>query len=70
MDRHNEYFDWSDAYKKGPRIRPRVFSLWSQIDHGQAQRTPQEQWQSLVDKQRDSGLSAMQFCKQEDICYV
>ena len=31
---------------------------------------PQEQWQSLVDKQRDSGLSAMQFCKQEDIGYA
>ncbi|WP_408607573.1 IS66 family insertion sequence element accessory protein TnpA [Halovibrio salipaludis] len=24
-------------------------------------RTP-EQWQALVDQQRDSGLSAMQFC--------
>ena len=31
---------------------------------------PQEQWQNLVDKQRDSGLSAMQFCKQEDIGYA
>ena len=31
---------------------------------------PQEQWQSLVDTQRDSGLSVMQFCKQEDIGYA
>jgi len=31
---------------------------------------PQEQWQALVDQQRDSGLSAMQFCKQEDIGYA
>ena len=31
---------------------------------------PQEQWQTLVDKQRDSGLSTMQFCKQEDIGYA
>lgn len=26
-----------------------------------------EQWQVLVDQQRDSGLSASQFCKQENI---
>ncbi|WP_420389986.1 IS66 family insertion sequence element accessory protein TnpA [Marinobacter sp.] len=26
-----------------------------------------EQWQVLVDQQRDSGLSAPQFCKQENI---
>ena len=32
-------------------------------------RTP-EQWQFLVDQQRDSGLSAMQFCKQENIGYA
>ena len=32
-------------------------------------RTP-EQWQVLVDQQRDSGLSAMQFCKQEKIGYA
>ena len=32
-------------------------------------RTP-EQWQVLVDQQRDSGLSAMQFCKQENIGYA
>jgi hypothetical protein len=31
---------------------------------------PQEQWQALVDQQRDSGLSATQFCKQEDIGYA
>ena len=34
------------------------------------QHRTQEQWQTLVDKQRDSGLSAMQFCKQEDIGYA
>lgn len=28
-------------------------------------RTP-EQWQALVDQHRDSGLSASQFCKQEN----
>ena len=32
-------------------------------------RTP-EQWQALVDQQRDSGLSAPQFCKQENIGYA
>jgi hypothetical protein len=32
-------------------------------------RTP-EQWQALVDLQRDSGLSAPQFCKQENIGYA
>ena len=32
-------------------------------------RTP-EQWQTLVDQQHDSGLSAPQFCKQESIGYV
>ena len=32
-------------------------------------RTP-EQWQTLVDQQRDSGLSASQFCKQENIGYA
>ena len=32
-------------------------------------RTP-EQWQVLVDQQRSSGLSAMQFCKQENIGYA
>ena len=31
-------------------------------------RTP-EQWQTLVDQQRASGLSAPQFCKQEKIGY-
>ncbi|SDJ42491.1 hypothetical protein SAMN04487867_14331, partial [Vreelandella titanicae] len=31
-------------------------------------RTP-EQWQALVDQHRDSGLSASQFCKQENIGY-
>lgn len=29
-----------------------------------------EQWQALVDQQRDSGLSAPQFCKQENIGYA
>lgn len=29
-----------------------------------------EQWQVLVDQQRDSGLSAPQFCKQEGIGYA
>ncbi len=32
-------------------------------------RTP-EQWQALVDQQRDSGLSASKFCKQENIGYA
>lgn len=32
-------------------------------------RTP-EQWRDLVDQQRDSGLSAMQFCKQQSIGYA
>lgn len=32
-------------------------------------RTP-KQWQTLVDQQRDSGLSAPQFCKQEGVGYV
>ncbi len=32
-------------------------------------RTP-KQWQVLVDQQRDSGLSAPQFCKQENIGYA
>ena len=32
-------------------------------------RTP-EQWQTLVDQQRDSGLSASKFCKQESIGYA
>ncbi|TBW44528.1 IS66 family insertion sequence hypothetical protein [Marinobacter halodurans] len=32
-------------------------------------RTP-EQWQTLVDQQRASGLSAPQFCKQESIGYA
>lgn len=32
-------------------------------------RTP-EQWRALVDQQRDSGLSAMQFCKQQSIGYA
>ncbi|WP_255319135.1 IS66 family insertion sequence element accessory protein TnpA, partial [Vreelandella aquamarina] len=32
-------------------------------------RTP-EQWQTLVDQQRDSGLSASKFCKQENIGYA
>ena len=32
-------------------------------------RTP-EQWQALVNQQRDSGLSAPQFCKQENIGYA
>lgn len=29
-----------------------------------------EQWQALVNQQRDSGLSAPQFCKQENIGYA
>ena len=29
-----------------------------------------EQWQTLVDQQRSSGLSAVQFCKQEGIGYA
>ena len=32
-------------------------------------RTP-EQWQALVDQHRDSGFSAMQFCKQQSIGYA
>ncbi|WP_421911633.1 IS66 family insertion sequence element accessory protein TnpA [Marinobacter sp.] len=32
-------------------------------------RTP-DQWQALVDQQRDSGLSTPQFCKQENIGYA
>jgi hypothetical protein len=32
-------------------------------------RTP-EQWQALVDQQQNSGLSAMQFCKQQSIGYA
>ena len=32
-------------------------------------RTP-EQWQILIDQQRNSGLSAMMFCKQEHIGYA
>lgn len=32
-------------------------------------RTP-EQWQALVDQQRDSGLSAPKFCKQQNIGYA
>jgi putative transposase len=32
-------------------------------------RTP-EQWQTLVDQQRDCGLSASKFCKQENIGYA
>ena len=30
----------------------------------------QEQWQALIDQQRDSGLSATQFCKQQNIGYA
>ena len=32
-------------------------------------RTP-EQWQALINQQRDSGLSASKFCKQENIGYA
>ena len=32
-------------------------------------RTP-EQWQALLDQQRDSGLSAPQFCQREAIGYA
>jgi len=32
-------------------------------------RTP-EQWQTLLDQQLDSGLSAVQFCNQHDIGYA
>jgi len=32
-------------------------------------RTP-EQWQALVNQQRDSGLSASKFCKHENIGYA
>ena len=32
-------------------------------------RTP-DQWQALVNQQRDSGLSARQFCEQENIGYA
>ena len=28
-----------------------------------------EQWQVLVDRQADSGLSALRFCKEHDISY-
>ena len=31
-------------------------------------RTP-DQWQGLIDQQRHSGLSALQFCKQQGIGY-
>jgi hypothetical protein len=34
------------------------------------QRRSPEQWQTLGNLQRDSGLSAMQFCKQENIGYA
>lgn len=30
----------------------------------------QEQWQVLVDQQRESGLSAVQFCKQKNVGYA
>ncbi|MEH6501451.1 MAG: IS66 family insertion sequence element accessory protein TnpB [Pseudoalteromonas distincta] len=30
----------------------------------------QEQWQALVNQQRDSGLSATQFCKERSIGYA
>ena len=33
-------------------------------------RRTQEQWQTLVEQQRSSGLSAMQFCKQHQIGYA
>ena len=32
-------------------------------------RTP-EQWQVLVDQHRESGLSAMEFCKQQQLGYA
>ncbi|XOZ34858.1 IS66 family insertion sequence element accessory protein TnpA [Halomonadaceae bacterium KBTZ08] len=32
-------------------------------------RTP-DQWQALVDQQRNSGLSAVQFCQQQGIGYA
>lgn len=32
-------------------------------------RTP-EQWQALINQQRDSGLSAVRFCEQQDIGYA
>ncbi|MFA5627761.1 MAG: transposase [Thiohalomonadaceae bacterium] len=32
-------------------------------------RTP-DQWQTLIDQQLDSGLSAVQFCNQHDIGYA
>ncbi|CAO1659229.1 MULTISPECIES: hypothetical protein [Gammaproteobacteria] len=32
-------------------------------------RTP-DQWQGLIDQQRHSGLSALQFCKQQGIGYA
>lgn len=33
-------------------------------------RRTSEQWKALVDQQRNSGLSAAQFCKQENIGYA
>ncbi|WP_225316930.1 MULTISPECIES: IS66 family insertion sequence element accessory protein TnpA [Marinobacter] len=30
----------------------------------------EEQWRALVDQQRNSGLSAPKFCKQENIGYA
>ena len=30
----------------------------------------QEQWQALIDQQRSSGVSATQFCQQENIGYA
>jgi putative transposase len=31
---------------------------------------PREQWQASVDQQRASGVSVMQFCRQENIGYA
>lgn len=30
----------------------------------------EEQWRALIDQQRNSGLSASKFCKQENIGYA
>lgn len=52
------------------KIRPKVTSQFpSEVTPMRKHRTP-EQWQALVNQQRDSGLSASKFCKQENIGYA
>ena len=52
------------------KIRPKVTSQFpSEVTPMRKHRTP-EQWQALINQQRDSGLSASKFCKQENIGYA